>query len=76
MAQVLECSLTLHMTSRGVECSILDGVAIFDNIFNGVFSWNFNMSGYGIQWNPWWGWNEKIAEDSPKSIPYGIYQGV
>ena len=23
--------------------------------------------------DPWWGWNEKMAEDSPKSVPYGIH---
>ena len=42
----------LHVTFCGVECSLLDVVAIFDNTSNDVFSWNFNMSGYGIQWNP------------------------
>ena len=44
------------MNFRGVKCSILDVVAIFDNTFNDVFSQNFNMSGYGIKstWNsPW-----------------------
>ena len=24
-------------------------------------------------WNPWWGWNEEIAEDPPKGVPYGIH---
>ena len=53
MAQLLETYLTLHMTCHGVECSILIAVAIFDNTLSGVFLWNFKMSGYGIQWNPW-----------------------
>ena len=30
---------------HGVECLILEVVAIFDNTSNGVFSQNFNMSG-------------------------------
>ena len=52
IAQLLECSLSLHVMCHGVECSKLDNVTIFDNTSDGVFSWNFNMSGYGIQWNP------------------------
>ena len=65
---------------HGVECSILDVVAIFDKTFK-VFSHGFSThlameSTWNSPWNPWWGWNEKIAEDSPKSVPYGIYQGV
>ena len=34
--------------------------------------WNVPFHVHSM-WNPWWGWNEKIAEDSPKSIPYGIH---
>ena len=34
--------------------------------------WNVPFHVYSI-WNPGWGWNEKIAEDSPKNVPYGIH---
>ena len=33
MAQLLECSLILHVMSCGVKCLILDVVAIFYNTF-------------------------------------------
>ena len=40
------------MTCCGVECSIVDVVAIFGGTVSGVFLQEFQMSDYRIQWNP------------------------